>query len=335
MKTEEFYYELPQELIAQRPLKVRHNSRLLVYDRSADLITHTTFKEISNLLHPGDLLVVNITRVIPARIFGRKATGGKAEVLLLNKKDASRWEVLVGGKRIKKGNRLRFSESLDGLIVEELIGSKRVIEFNQPVEEHLEKIGHVPLPPYIHEPLDNPERYQTIYAQISGSAAAPTAGLHFTSQIIRELKDKEIGFAKITLHVGLDTFAPVTEENIEEHHIHSEWCEISESCAETINSTIENGGRVIAVGTTTARTLETAAAGKRVKPFSGQTRLYIYPGYQFKIVEGMLTNFHLPGSTLLMMVSAFAGLENIKRCYHEAIEKRYRFYSFGDAMLIF
>ncbi len=335
MKTEQFNYKLPNGLIAQKPLPVRHNSRLLVYNRENERITHSIFYDIQRYLHHGDLLIVNKTKVMPARIFGKKSTGGKVEVLLLNKKDDLIWEVLVGGKRMMIAREIFFPNGLKATITETLIGSKREIKFNRPVEPNLGAIGNVPLPPYIHEKLSDPDRYQTVYAKITGSAAAPTAGLHFTNELISEIKNKGVGFEEITLHVGLDTFAPVTEENIEDHHIHSEWCEISEHIANNINSAIDNGGRIIAVGTTSVRTLENAAKDGHIESFSGFTRLFIYPGYQFKIINGMITNFHLPKSSLLMLVSAFTGYDQIIACYQEAIKEKYRFYSFGDAMLIF
>ncbi len=334
MKTEEFNYHLPRELIAQTPLPVRHESRLLVYDRRQDEITHSQFSNIQNFLEDGDLLVINKTRVFPGRLFAKKETGGKAEVLLLKRINDRQWEVLVGGKRIDKGKRLTFPESIEGEIIEDLEGSRRIIQFNRPVDDVLDEIGEMPLPPYIHERLQNPERYQTIFAERLGSAAAPTAGLHFTEKVMKQLRDKGIGFAEITLHVGLDTFAPVTEENVENHVIHTEWCEVDENAAARINRTKDQGKRVVAVGTTSVRTLESAVDNGRVKSVSGPTSLFIYPGYEFKVVDAMVTNFHLPQSTLLMLVSAFMGRENVMRCYQEAISERYRFYSFGDAMLI-
>lgn len=334
MKTEAFDYNLPQELIAQRPLQVRHDSRLLVYDRKADTITHTWFKKFSSYVSSGDLLIVNKTRVIPARIFGKKTTGGKVEVLLLKNIRKNVWEVLVGGKGLGEGKQIHFPGDLRGSIIEEKSGSKRIIEFNQSLEERLSEIGHTPIPPYIHEELEDPERYQTIFARIPGSAAAPTAGLHFTDSVIDDLEKKGASIEEITLHVGLDTFAPVTETIVQDHQIHSEWCEVTERNATKINKAIKRGTRIFAVGTTSARTLETAAANGGVRAYCGNTELFIYPGYDFKVVDCLLTNFHLPKSSLLMMVSAFAGLDNIMRCYREAIEKKYRFYSFGDAMLI-
>ncbi len=338
MKTKEFDYNLPPELIAQVPLEIRHDSRLLVYSRSGNQITHTQFKQIREFLKPGDVLVVNKTRVIPARLFARKSTGGKVEVLLLKKLEGNCWEVLVGGKRVNKGKELAFDDQIKGQVIEELEGAKRVIEFDQPVGPHLKDLGQMPLPPYIHVPLEDPDRYQTVYAEIDGSAAAPTAGLHFTEELMQELRDYGVTFVEIILHVGLDTFAPVNEENIEEHKIHTEWCQISPQAASVINQAKKDGRRVIAVGTTSVRTLESAAVCENgeyhVQPFADATSLFIYPGYTYKIVDAIITNFHLPKSTLLMLVSAFMGLENVRRCYQEAVEERYRFYSFGDAMFI-
>lgn len=334
MKTEDFNYYLPKQLIAQTPLHVRHASRLLVFDRATGEITHSQFSKIHQFLRKGDLLVINKTRVFPGRLFARKDTGGKVEVLLLKRNSDTRWEVLVGGKRIQRGKRLTFPQNIQGEIVDVLEGSKRIIEFNQPVDEVLPQIGEMPLPPYIHERLQDPERYQTVFSKQLGSAAAPTAGLHFTKESMEELIQQDIDFVEITLHVGLDTFAPVTEEIVEEHKIHTEWCEVEENAAEKINQAKLKGQRVIAVGTTSVRTLESAAYEGGVKPISGPTGLFIYPGYQFKVVDCMVTNFHLPQSSLLMLVSAFMGRENVMRCYEEAIRERYRFYSFGDAMLI-
>ncbi len=334
MRLDDFWYSLPQHLIAQKPLKNRHDSRLFVYNRANQSITHSKFINIKEFLYPGDLLVINTTKVIPARIFAKKKSGGKAEILLLNKVTDTQWEVLVGGKNIITGRSLSVTDELSCEVMEELGGSQRIIQFSNPIEPYLSSIGNVPLPPYIHEALADPSRYQTIYAKNSGSAAAPTAGLHFTDELIKDLVAYGIEFSEITLHVGLDTFAPVIEENIENHKIHSEWCQVSSASAAKINAAIQSNRRVIAVGTTTARTLEAAANGSDVTPFTGQTNLYITPGYQFKIVKAMITNFHLPASTLLMMVSAFAGRQNVLACYREAIARNYRFYSFGDAMLI-
>ncbi len=338
MKTELFHYDLPPELIAQVPLETRHDSRLLVYSREQNNITHSCFKEISQFMRAGDVMVLNNTRVIPARLFAQKSTGGKVEVLLLKKIDDCEWQVLVGGKRMTCGKILVFGNGMNAEIVEQLEGAERVLRFDGPVEALLSELGQMPLPPYIHQPLKDPERYQTVYAQVPGSAAAPTAGLHFTEELMHLLSAKGILFTQVLLHVGLDTFAPVTEKEIEEHKIHTEWCQISPQAAQIINLAKEEGRRVVAVGTTSVRTLESAAEltsqGSRVRNISQPTSLFIYPGYQFKIVDAFITNFHLPQSTLLMLVSAFAGLENIQRCYREAIQEKYRFYSFGDAMLL-
>ncbi len=338
MRTSDFDYDLPPERIAQTPVEPRHASRLLVLDRARPGLEHTTFWQIDRYLRPGDLLVINETRVIPARVFARKATGGKVELLLLRREDDLTWEALVGGKGLAAGRRLSMDDGLEVEIVEAMEGSRRRLRFTRPVEPYLEQRGQMPLPPYIHTPLADPGRYQTVYATQTGSAAAPTAGLHFTPELMRNLEEQGILFTRLTLHVGLDTFAPVTEEDPAQHVIHTEWCELSPTAAEAINRTRRQGARVIAVGTTSVRTLETAArqasSVQVVAPFSGPTSIYILPGYAFKAVDAMITNFHLPRSTLIMLVSAFAGRERILACYREAIRLEYRFYSFGDAMLI-
>jgi len=334
VKTAEFNYHLPKELIAQTPLAVRDESRLLVFERQSGKITHMKFSFIERFLHKGDLLVVNKSRVLPARLIGRKETGGKVEVLLLRKINDTRWEALVGGRHIYKGKIIYFPQQIRAEIIENLEGAKRIIEFENPLDGRLDGIGEIPLPPYIHKQLQNPERYQTVFAKEPGSAAAPTAGLHFTEELIEKLRSSGVEFAEITLHIGLDTFAPITEENVEDHVIHTEWCEIDEKEAEKINQTKISGGRIVAVGTTSVRTLETASYGRLVKPVCKPTNLYIYPGYEFKVVDCMVTNFHLPQSTLIALVSAFMGKENVMRCYEEAVREKYRFYSFGDAMLI-
>ncbi len=338
MRTSDFDYDLPPERIAQTPVEPRHASRLLVLDRARDELEHSTFWEIDRYLHPGDLLVINETRVIPARIFARKPTGGKVELLLLRREDDLTWEALVGGKGLVAGKRLALEEGLEVEVAEVLEGARRRLRFTRPVEPYLEQRGQMPLPPYIHTPLADPDRYQTVYAAQTGSAAAPTAGLHFTPELMRKLEGQGIQFARLTLHVGLDTFAPVTEDDPSHHVIHTEWCELLPRAAEAINRARRQGGRVIAVGTTSVRTLETAAqraaAGEVVAPFSGPTALYILPGYSFKAVDAMITNFHLPRSTLIMLVSAFAGRQRILATYREAVRLNYRFYSFGDAMLI-
>jgi S-adenosylmethionine:tRNA ribosyltransferase-isomerase len=336
MKTSDFDYDLPSEFIAQIPVEPRDSSRLLVLHRDTGVLEHRIFREIGQYLQPRDLLVINQTRVIPARIFARKQTGGRVEVLLLRREDLLTWECLVGGKGLSAGKMITIENGPFAEIVEVLEGSHRCVRFAEPIESFLPKVGHVPLPPYIHEPLKDPERYQTVYARDPGSAAAPTAGMHFTTQLMDELKSQGIDFAEVTLHIGLDTFAPVIEDNPEEHRIHTEWCEISPATVETLTKTHQSGGRIIAVGTTSVRTLESAVkAGKNgILSYSGSTNLYILPGYQFRLVDAMITNFHLPKSTLIMLVSAFAGHEKIFHAYRVAMQERYRFYSFGDAMLI-
>jgi S-adenosylmethionine:tRNA ribosyltransferase-isomerase len=338
MKTKDFDYQLPPDLIAQTPVEPRHSSRLFFYDRVSGKREHAYFWHLPRFLKPGDLLVVNQTKVIPARIYAYRPTGGKVELLLLKKRDEMTWETLVGGKKILPGIALKVDDGPDVYVLETLEASRRVIRFSQPIESYLEDRGEMPLPPYIHEKLLDKERYQTVYARESGSAAAPTAGLHFTPELMSILLQQGIGFAEVTLHVGLDTFAPVTEDDPEDHMIHTEWCEVNAKAVQTINSTRKNGGRIIAVGTTTARTLETAGmkagGGEVVTRFNGPTELFILPGYRFRTIDGLITNFHLPKSSLIMMVSAFMGREKVLELYQEAIQEKYRFYSFGDAMLI-
>ena len=335
MQTADFNYHLPESSIAQTPLEPRDSSRLLVLHRDTGTLEHRIFRELGDYLRPNDLLVLNQTRVIPARIYARKPTGGRVELLLLRRRDLLRWEALVGGKGLRVGSRVRVEDGPEALIVEMLAGSERLLLFSEPIEPYFPKVGHVPLPPYIHEKLADPERYQTVYAREPGSAAAPTAGLHFTARLMDELQADGVKIAYVTLHVGLDTFAPVTEENPEKHKIHTEWCELSQETADAINQTKASGGRVIAVGTTSVRTLESAADGQNgILSYNGPTSIYILPGYKFKIVDAMVTNFHLPKSTLIMLVSAFAGREKILETYQTAIQEGYRFYSFGDAMLI-
>lgn len=335
MKTSDFDYHLPESSIAQTPLEPRDSSRLLVLHRDSGDLEHRLFRDVADYLNPGDLLVLNRTRVIPARIFARKETGGRVELLLLRRRDTLTWEALVGGKGLRVGRRVKVEEGPTAEILEILEGSERLVRFSEPIEPYFPKVGHVPLPPYIHEKLNDPERYQTVYAREPGSAAAPTAGLHFTPRLLEELQVKGVRIAYVTLHVGLDTFAPVNEEDPEEHRIHTEWCELPQETADLINQTRAAGRRVIAVGTTSVRTLETAANYQLpVTSFTGPTSLYILPGYQFKVVDVMITNFHLPKSTLLMLVSAFAGREKILETYGTAVQDGYRFYSFGDAMLI-
>jgi S-adenosylmethionine:tRNA ribosyltransferase-isomerase len=337
MKTSDFSYHLPPECIAQTPAEPRHSSRLMVLRKGQGEPEDSIFSQIGDFLNPGDLLVINQTRVIPARLFARKITGGKVEFLLLKQLEPGVWEALVGGKGLNAGVIVKVENGPQVEVIRQLEGSLRVIRFLEPFENQLTNLGEMPLPPYIHTPLTDPERYQTVYSRDSGSAAAPTAGLHFTPGLMQKLETKGVRFARVTLHVGLDTFAPVTESNPQEHVIHSEWCEINSKSAELINQTKVNGGRVIAVGTTSVRTLETGAqksqSPHRVAAFSGQTQLFILPGFQFQVVA-IITNFHLPESSLIMLVSAFAGREKILAAYQTAIERGYRFYSFGDAMLI-
>ena len=339
MKTVDFDYSLPEECIAQQPIEPRDAARLLVLPRQGNTLQHATFRDLDQLLAPGDLLVLNETRVIPARLYGRKIpTGGRVEILLLKRQDAHHWEALVGGKGLSEGRRIQVEDGPQAEIAAHLDGARRLVRFSEPVESWLPLSGHTPLPPYIHTPLENPERYQTVYARQPGSAAAPTAGLHFTTELMERLGKKGVGFASVTLHVGLDTFAPVTEAMPEEHAIHTEWCQLTPQAADQIRRTRAAGGRVIAVGTTSVRTLESAARasppGETVVQFEGATDLFILPGYSFRLVDGMITNFHLPRSTLIMLVSAFAGRERILDAYQLAIREGYRFYSFGDAMLI-
>ncbi|MBN1304430.1 MAG: tRNA preQ1(34) S-adenosylmethionine ribosyltransferase-isomerase QueA [Anaerolineales bacterium] len=335
MKTSDFDYTLPPEAIAQTPAEPRDASRLLVLERSTGQVEHRIFHELGDFLNPGDLLVVNQTRVIPARIYARKPTGGKVELLLLRRRADDTWECLVGGKGLSPGKQIRVENGPAGEIVGQLDGAERLVRFAEPIEPHFPQAGNVPLPPYIHQQLADPERYQTVYAQEPGSAAAPTAGLHFTPQLIERLERQGVGFARVTLHVGLDTFAPVTEEDPVDHKIHTEWRQVTPGVAAQINAVKQKGGRVIAVGTTSVRALESAALGKgEIAPFNGPTSIYILPGFNFRIVDAIITNFHLPRSTLIMMVSAFAGREQVLKAYQTAIKSGYRFYSFGDAMLI-
>ncbi|PIE79534.1 MAG: tRNA preQ1(34) S-adenosylmethionine ribosyltransferase-isomerase QueA [Chloroflexi bacterium] len=366
MKTEEFNYHLPPELIAQRPLFSRDASRLLVYNRRNGRLAHQQFTDILNYLEPGDILVANNSRVIPARLFGQKPTGGKVEILLLEQVDELSWKALISGKKLVVGREIELHNhdnqptGLRATITDVLAGSQRLIQFNRPLNNELETIGHTPLPPYIHETLDDAERYQTVYSRPPGSAAAPTAGLHFTGDLLLALRDKGILFETVTLHVGLDTFKPVEADEIANHHIHSEWASLSPDTAKRINEAKLAGGRIIAIGTTAVRTLESAAlksagisgslqaisardaAGdtsnncpwKPVTAFEAPTDLFIYPGYHFRAVDALITNFHLPQSTLLMLVSAFAGRDEIMQLYETAVQEQYRFFSFGDAMLL-
>ena len=340
MKTSDFYYDLPQELIAQDPLEDRSSSRLMVLDKKTGETEHHVFREIEEYLHPGDCLVVNDTKVIPARLIGSKiGTDAKIEILLLKRKDDQVWETLVKpGKKAKPGARISFG---DGLLVGEVLDvvdeGNRLVKFTYDgiFEEILDQLGQMPLPPYITHQLEDKDRYQTVYAKHSGSAAAPTAGLHFTPQLLEEIKAEGVEIASVTLHVGLGTFRPVKVDNILEHHMHSEFYQIEENEAAKINRAKANGGRIICVGTTSCRTIESAAdENGYLRAGSGWTDIFIYPGYKFKILDCLITNFHLPESTLLMLVSALAGREHVLAAYEEAVKERYRFFSFGDAMFI-
>jgi len=366
MKVSDFDYDLPESLIAQHPVEPRDASRLLVLNRATGALAHRRFRDLAAYLRPGDVLVANDTRVLPARLFARKPTGGRVELLLLERRDAHTWTALAGGRRVEEGLALTLLDhagrpaGVTATVVGLGAESLRLLRFSEPVEAWIEALGYTPLPPYIHEALDDPERYQTIYARPAGSAAAPTAGLHFTPDLLLALREREVLFETCTLHVGLDTFKPVAVEEVTEHVIHSEWARLTPDTARRINEAHLAGGRIVAVGTTTARVLETAAlrsagvAGslqtisardavgettelcpwQPVAAFEGSTDLFIHPGYRFRAVAALITNFHLPRSSLLMLVSAFAGREPVLAAYRAAVAERYRFYSFGDAMLI-
>ena len=366
MNLSEFDYDLPASFIAQTGVEPRDASRLMVLNRVTGETLHRRFSDIGDYLRPGDVLVMNDTRVIPARLWGRKArTGGKVELLLLARRGAATesggaqtWEALAGGSGLREGTvvEVEGQPGLEATVLEDLGEARRLIQFNQPLTPLLDQVGHVPLPPYIHEQLKDGERYQTVYAHRAGSAAAPTAGLHFTPELLLSLKAKGVGLAYVTLHIGLDTFAPVAEARVEEHVIHTEWCELTAETARQINEAKLAGGRVVAVGTTSVRVLESAGGGREqggggageqgsegegeacpwqaVRAWEGPTDLYILPGFRFRAVDMLITNFHLPRSTLLMLVSAFAGRERILAAYETAKREGYRFYSFGDAMVI-
>lgn len=340
MKTADFDYDLPKELIAQDPLADRSASRLMVLDRESGAIEHRHFSDIGDYLRAGDCLVLNNTRVIPARLYGvRQETGGRVELLLLKRVDGDTWESLVRpGKKCRVGTKLSFGDGkLLAEVVDVVADGNRLIRFSYDgiFEEILDSLGEMPLPPYITHKLQDKNRYQTVYAEYDGSAAAPTAGLHFTPELLGSLRERGIAVAEITLHVGLGTFRPVKVEEIADHRMHSEYYEISEEAAELVNRTKESGGRIISVGTTSTRTLESVAdVDGHISAGSGWTDIFIYPGYVFKVVDGLITNFHLPQSTLLMLVSAFAGREQVLAAYEEAVKERYRFFSFGDAMLL-
>jgi len=340
LKKSDFYFDLPPELIAQDPLEDRSASKLLYLNKLTGEVKHYIFKDVPGFLRPGDCLVLNNTKVIPARLLGeREGTGGHVEVLLLSRKDKNVWETLVKpGKKCRPGSRLSFG---DGLLKAEVLetveeGNRLVrFEYEGIWEEVIDRLGEMPLPPYITHKLKDKNRYQTVYAKYEGSAAAPTAGLHFTKELLEQIEKMGVKIVYVTLHVGLGTFRPVKEENVLNHHMHSEWFQVSSEAAATINETKASGGRVICVGTTSCRTIESAADDLgEVQPGSGDTQIFIYPGYHFKVLDGLITNFHLPESTLVMLVSALAGREHVLSAYQEAIGKRYRFFSFGDAMII-
>lgn len=340
MKTSDFYFDLPEELIAQVPILDRSSSKLMVLDKETGEISHKIFKDIIDYLNPGDCLVLNNTRVIPARLIGSKeGTGGKIEFLLLKRNEDDTWETLVKpGKRAKIGTRFSFGE---GKLIAEVVGmgddGARIVKFEYEgiFEEVLDELGNMPLPPYITERLEERERYQTVYSKHNGSAAAPTAGLHFTDELLKKIKDKGVDLAFVTLHVGLGTFRPVKVDDVLEHDMHSEYYMVTQEAADKINRAKENGHRVITVGTTSTRTIESVAdENGRMKEASGWTKIFIYPGYKFKVVDNLITNFHLPESTLIMLVSALAGKENVLNAYKCAVENKYRFFSFGDAMFI-
>ncbi len=356
LNTSDFDYDLPQEFIAQTPIEPRDQARMLVLDRATGDLSHQHIYDLPNYLRPGDLLVLNDTRVIPARLLGRKETGGQAEIFLVRTLEGGRWQAMVRGKNLTVGKRI-LVENQEGAgvwatIEKQLDGPLRIVSFDSPLDDLLDDLGQVPLPPYIHTTLADPERYQTVYNRHEGSVAAPTAGLHFTPELLFELRAQGVQFAYVTLHVSLDTFRPVSEADPRQHDIHSEWLEFSSSTARMVNDTRLRGDRIIAVGTTSVRALETAAkialglspcdpapsnlvcGWQTTAAFTGDTDLFILPGHHFRAVDAMLTNFHLPRSTLLMLVSAFASKQNIDTAYAEAIAQHYRFFSFGDAMLI-
>lgn len=340
MNLHDFYYELPQELIAQDPLEDRSGSRLLLLDKETGKTEHHIFKEIINYLNPGDCLVVNDTKVIPARLIGSKiGTDARIEILLLKRKEEKVWETLVKpGKKAKPGTKISFGNGLlTGEVVDVVEDGNRIVHFTYEgiFEELLDRLGQMPLPPYITHQLKDKNRYQTVYAKNAGSAAAPTAGLHFTPELLKEIQSRGVKLAHVTLHVGLGTFRPVKVENVREHHMHSEFYMVEEEQAKLINETKAGGGRIIAVGTTSCRTLESAAGEDGIlRAGSGWTDIFIYPGYEFKLIDCLITNFHLPESTLLMLVSALAGRDRIMAAYAEAVKEQYRFFSFGDAMLV-
>jgi len=338
MRVEEYDYTLPADLIAQEPVRPRDASRLLVLHRGTGAIEHRKFRHVVEYFRPGDLAVFNETRVIAARLLGEKAgTGGRVEVLLLREREPDVWEAAVKpGRRLRPGARVAFEAGLTGEIIAGTPGGGRLIRFEArgDLRRALRRAGEIPLPPYVHRPLQRPEHYQTIFARVNGSSAAPTAGLHFTPRVIGALRARGVAMAFVTLHIGLATFRPIRAENVEDHDMHSEYCVVPPRTVEMIRRARNAAGRVIAVGTTTARALESAAARGALRPFAGETSLYITPGHRFKVLDGLLTNFHMPRSTLLVLLCAFAGRERVLRAYREAVERRYRFLSFGDAMLV-
>jgi len=340
MKTSDFFYDLPEELIAQDPLEDRTASRLLVLNRETGAIEHKIFSDVIDYLNEGDCLVINNTRVIPARLIGEKEdTGGKVEVLLLKRRANDVWETLVKpGKKLKPGAKITFGDGrLRAEVLEVVEEGNRLVKFYYEgiFEEILDSLGEMPLPPYITHKLEDKEMYQTVYAKFDGSAAAPTAGLHFTKELLSKIEEKGIKIASITLHVGLGTFRPVKVDDVNNHHMHTEWYEVNAEAADIINETKRNGGRVICVGTTSCRTIESVAdENGYMKAKTGETDIFIYPGYKFKVMDGLITNFHLPESTLVMLVSAFAGKENVLSAYETAVKEKYRFFSFGDAMIL-
>ena len=340
MKTSDFYYDLPEELIAQDPLEDRTASRLLVLDRQTGTVEHKIFSDVIDYLNKGDCLVINNTRVIPARLIGEKeGTGGKVEVLLLKRRANDVWETLVKpGKKLRPGAKITFGDGrLRAEVLEVVEEGNRLVKFCYEgiFEEILDSLGEMPLPPYITHKLEDKEMYQTVYAKFDGSAAAPTAGLHFTKELLNKIEEKGIKIASITLHVGLGTFRPVKVDDVNNHHMHTEWYEVNAEAAEIINETKRNGGRVSCVGTTSCRTIESVAdENGYMKAKTGETDIFIYPGYKFKVMDGLITNFHLPESTLVMLVSAFAGKENVLSAYETAVKEKYRFFSFGDAMIL-
>lgn len=339
LKKSSYFYNLPEELIAQKPIEPRDNSRLLLFCRQTEEIQDKHFYDILDFLHKGDVLVVNNTRVLPARLFGYKDTGAKIEILLQKRIDLTTWEVIARPfKRLKEGTEIHFSENLSLTVLEKKEYGECKVKFNftGAFEERLDEVGQVPLPPYIHEKLKDKERYQTVYSKVEGSSAAPTAGLHFTNELLQKLQEKGVELIEVLLHVGLGTFRPVKEDDILNHNMHSEYIEMTDENADKINKAKAEGRRIIAVGTTSVRVLESVATEEgRVKAYKGETSIFIYPSYKFKIVDGLITNFHLPESTLIMLVSAFAGYDQTMKIYNHAVKEHYRFFSFGDAMFIY